>query len=368
MVNPLVSNNPECLKADPKAAYRQAGVDVDAGQQAVAIAQQAAKKTFTGRLPLLSGVGGFSAAFTLPTGFQEPVLLAGCDGVGTKLLLAHQLDCFDTVGIDLVAMNANDVLANGGQPLAFMDYVATGKLSPQQFSQLLNGIAEGCQAAGCQLIGGETAEMPGLYAPGHVDVAGFCLGIAEKAELYPRLNQLQPGDVVIGLASSGCHSNGYSLVRKLIADHNVDLSAVLPGSKENLTIGEALLAPTQIYVQPVHQVLEIFPNAVRSMAHITGGGFSENLPRALPDTMAVCLTPWPLNPLYQWLSELGSLDWETLTHTFNAGFGFCLVVEAASAQGVLEHFTKLDETLVPQIIGEVVAKTSEQPTVAWVNA
>lgn len=361
----LVNN---CNADDPKAAYRQAGVDVDAGQQAVSIAKQQAQRTVTGLLPVLSGVGGFSSGFTLPAGYQQPVLLAGCDGVGTKLLLAHQLNDFSTVGVDLVAMNANDVLANGGQPIAFMDYLATGALKAEQFEQLLTGVANGCVEAGCQLIGGETAEMPGLYAPGHVDLAGFCLGISEKTSLYPRLEYVQPGDAIIGLASSGCHSNGYSLIRKILSDNHIDLGQQLADKQTSgITIGQALLAPTKIYVDAVHQVISAFPDGVKSMAHITGGGFEENLPRSLPEHCGAALNVWPLSPLYQWLAEAGDLDWLTLTHTFNAGIGFTLTVDVNQAEAVIDKFNAISPELSAKVIGVVTeyVADSRAPKVIW---
>lgn len=350
-------------QVDPKAAYRAAGVNLEAGQAAVSIAKQAAHATKLPFLPMLSGVGSFSAAFQLPSGWNNPVLLTACDGVGTKLLLAHQLNRFDTVGIDLVAMNANDILANGGQPLVFMDYIATGQLETHQFEALLTSIALGCQQAGCQLIGGETAEMPGLYAPGHVDVAGFCMGLAEQDTLYPKMAKLSSGNIVIGLASSGCHSNGYSLIRKLLAEHQVDLSKILSNTSQS--VGEALLEPTKIYVKPVLEALKTHPDAIHAMAHITGGGFAENIPRVLPNHLAVELDSWALPPLYQWLAHTGKLDWDTLTHTFNAGIGFVLVVEAHQAHDICDTLKHLDESLSPQIIGEIIPKEANQPNVIW---
>ncbi len=348
-------------------AYQAAGVNLQAAAGVVGLAKQAAGQTTVADLPVLGGIGGFSGAFELPAGYTQPVILTACDGVGTKVLLAHQVGDFSTVGIDLVAMNANDLLANGGRPLVFMDYVAAGVLDLAQMEQVLGGVAAGCVQAGCQLIGGETAEMPGLYAKGHVDMAGFCLGVAEKANLYPKPQHVIPGDVVIGLASSGFHSNGYSLVRKVLAEHNVDVTRPLP--KASTTISQALLAPTKLYVKPVLKALQAHPSAVRAMAHITGGGFTENIPRVLPDGVAVALTPWALPPVYQWFNGLAKLGWAELATTFNAGIGYVLLVDKEAAPSVMETLAAEDPTLAPTVIGQVVAQPNAvaPPTVLWVD-
>lgn len=333
-------------------AYRQAGVDLKSAEAVVDIAKQAAFKT---KQPwLLGAIGGFSGAFEIPPGYQQPVLLCGCDGVGTKLKLAFQADRHDTVGIDLVAMSVNDILVNGGQPLVFLDYLATQKIQGEQLRQILSGIAEGCQQANCALIGGETAEMPGFYEPNEYDLAGFCVGVAEKDNLYPRKAQIQAGDVLIGLASNGLHSNGYSLVRKILfQDNAMDLQAFVPDLQAPLV--DVLLAPTRIYVQPVLKILEQHPQAVHAMVHVTGGGFYDNIPRVLTPSVSAQINAgsWPIPPIFQYVQQLGNLSNETLWHTFNCGIGYILVVAADQAEAVLESFRQTtDEQAF--IIGELI--------------
>ncbi|WP_373532703.1 phosphoribosylformylglycinamidine cyclo-ligase [Vampirovibrio sp.] len=318
-------------------AYRQAGVDLKSAEAVVDIARNAARQT---QKPwLLGGIGGFSGAFEIPAGYRQPVLLCGCDGVGTKLKLAFEANRHDTVGIDLVAMSVNDILVNGGQPLVFLDYLATQKIEGEQLAQVLSGIAQGCEQADCALIGGETAEMPGFYAPGEYDLAGFCVGVAEKENLYPRKANIGPGNVLIGLASNGLHSNGYSLVRKILfSDHQQDLNAFIP--ELNAVLADVLLAPTRIYVKPVLKILEKHPQAVQAMVHVTGGGFYDNIPRVLTPAVSaeIDASSWPLPPIFAYLQTLGALSDETLWHTFNCGIGYILVVAADQAQAVLDSF------------------------------
>lgn len=319
-------------------AYRQAGVDLKHAEAVVDIARAAAESTRTGNL--LGGIGGFSGAFEIPPGYNRPVLLAACDGVGTKLKLAFAANRHDTVGVDLVAMSVNDILVNGGQPLVFLDYLATDKIRPDEMAQVLTGIAEGCRQAGCALIGGETAEMPGFYTANEYDLAGFCVGVAEKDDLYPKREQIQAGDVLIGLASSGLHSNGYSLVRKvLLQDAGLSLEAPLP-EFSGATLADILLTPTRIYVKPVLQLLKALPTAVHAMVHVTGGGFYDNIPRVLtPEISAeINSSAWTLPPVFQVLQGLGNLSNESLWHTFNCGIGYILAVDAAQADAVLAFF------------------------------
>ena len=325
-------------------AYRQAGVALKSAEAVVDIARDAAKRT---AMPwLLGGIGGFSGAFEIPGGYRQPVLLCACDGVGTKLKLAFEADQHDTVGIDLVAMSVNDILVNGGQPLVFLDYLATQQIQGEQLAQVLSGIAEGCRQSGCALIGGETAEMPGFYAPNEYDFAGFCVGVAEKAQLYPRKDQLKAGDVLIGLKSAGLHSNGYSLVRKILfADHQLDLNVHVPELGGRLA--DALLTPTRIYVSSVLKALKAFPNAVHAMVHVTGGGFYDNIPRVLGPGLSCELdaSRWEMPPVFRYLQQLGSLSNETMWHTFNCGIGYILAVSKEEASAVLEFFnTHTDET------------------------
>lgn len=323
-------------------AYRQAGVDLKSAEAVVEIAGKAASRT---QKPwLLGGIGGFSGAFEIPAGYRQPVLLCGCDGVGTKLKLAFEANRHDTVGIDLVAMSVNDILVNGGQPLVFLDYLATQKIQGEQLTQVLAGIATGCEQADCALIGGETAEMPGFYQPGEYDLAGFCVGVAEKENLYPRKTKIKAGDVLIGLGSNGLHSNGYSLVRKILfADHALDLQAFIP--ELNATLADTLLTPTRIYVKPVLALLKALPQAVHAMVHVTGGGFYDNIPRVLtPDVSAeIQAGTWEAPPIFAYLQKLGNLSNETLWHTFNSGIGYILAVDATFAQDVLDFFNQQTE-------------------------
>jgi phosphoribosylformylglycinamidine cyclo-ligase len=329
--------------------YREAGVDVEAGRAFVEKIRHLVESTH--RPEVLGGIGGFSGFFELPAGYRQPVLVSGTDGVGTKLKLAQQLNRHDTVGIDLVAMCVNDVLTSGAEPLFFLDYLATGKLEAEQLADVVKGIARGCQEAGCALQGGETAEMPGFYGPGEYDLAGFCVGVAEKSELLDG-SRVAVGDVAIGLASSGVHSNGFSLVRKIVSDRGWNWS----DRPEELgtSLGEILLTPTRIYVKPIlearRQGIEI-----RAMAHITGGGLPENLPRCLPEDKAIAIDPasWSVPPIFQWLARTGGVALPEMFDTFNMGIGFVLVVSASQQEEALQWFTS--QGIEARAIGEVIA-------------
>lgn len=334
--------------------YREAGVDVEAGRAFVDRIRQMVNST--ARPEVLGGLGGFSGLFQLPSGYQEPVLVSGTDGVGTKLKLAQVLNRHNTVGIDLVAMCVNDVLTCGAEPLFFLDYLATGKLNSDQLEQVVAGIVEGCRLAGCALLGGETAEMPGFYQPGEYDLAGFCVGIAEKSRLLNGA-QVQIGDVAIGLASSGVHSNGFSLVRKIVSDRGYDWSD-RPDLLSNKSLGEVLLTPTQIYVKPVLAALKQGLD-IHAMAHITGGGLPENLPRCLGSGQAVKVNPnsWKVLPIFEWLASEGNVNPAAMFNTFNMGIGFVVLVNPNQVTETLQHFES--QNIPCYVIGEVISGNGE---------
>ncbi len=305
-------------------SYKDAGVDIDAGDALVERIKPLAKKTM--REGVLSGLGGFGALFEVPKRYKEPVLVSGTDGVGTKLRLAFEWDMHDTVGIDLVAMSVNDVLVQGAEPLFFLDYFACGKLDVDTAAAVVGGIAEGCAQAGCALIGGETAEMPGMYPPGEYDLAGFCVGAVEKSKILNG-RDVAEGDVVLGIASSGVHSNGFSLVRKCIERAGDALPATLDGQP----FRQAVMAPTRIYVKNLLAALEKHP--IKALAHITGGGLLENIPRVLPDGLAAHLRKgsWPQSELFAWLQQTAGIDDTEMNRTFNNGIGMVLVIAADQA-------------------------------------
>ena len=338
-------------KDTPSLSYRDAGVDIDVGNALVERIKPLAEATF--RPGVVTGLGGFGALFELPLDrFRRPVLVSGTDGVGTKLKLALELGRHDTVGIDLVAMCANDILVAGAEPLFFLDYYATGRLDLEVATSVVAGIAMGCELAGCALSGGETAEMPGMYAEGDYDLAGFCVGIAEKDELLTP-ERVQPGDALIGLASSGPHSNGYSLIRKILEVSGADLEESLDDS----TLGERLLAPTRIYVKPLLALLRELP--VHAMAHITGGGLPENLPRALPDDTAavIDLNSWKRPAVFDWLQSKGGIADAEMLRTFNCGVGMVVCVCGADAGRACDLLARSGEHAWP--IGRIGA--SEGP-------
>ena len=324
--------------AAPGLSYRAAGVDIDAGNALVERIKPLAAATF--RPGVLTGLGGFGALYELPLHrYRQPVLVSGTDGVGTKLKLAIELGRHDTIGIDLVAMCANDILVAGAEPLFFLDYYATGHLELEVATAVVAGIARGCELAGCALTGGETAEMPGMYASGDYDLAGFCVGIADKEQLLIP-ERVQPGDVLLALASSGPHSNGYSLIRKILEVSGADLGQELEG----LSLGERLLAPTRIYVKPVLALMRELP--VHGMAHITGGGLTENLPRVLPEgTRAVIdLDSWRLPAIFAWLQAQGGVADAEMRRTFNCGVGLVLCVPAEVADRACQRLNELGES------------------------
>jgi phosphoribosylformylglycinamidine cyclo-ligase len=313
-------------------SYKDAGVDIDAGDALVDRIKPLAKKTM--REGVLAGIGGFGALFEVPKRYKEPVLVSGTDGVGTKLKLAFEWNMHDTVGIDLVAMSVNDVLVQGAEPLFFLDYFACGKLDVDTAAAVVGGIARGCELSGCALIGGETAEMPGMYPAGEYDLAGFAVGAVEKSLILTG-KDVKPGDVVLGLASSGVHSNGFSLVRKVIERAGTDLPATLDGQP----FRQAVMAPTRLYVKPVLAALAKHPasagraKGIKALAHITGGGLLENIPRVLPEGMAAHLKKgsWPRTELFAWLQKVAGIDDIEMNRTFNNGIGMVVVVDAAEA-------------------------------------
>jgi phosphoribosylformylglycinamidine cyclo-ligase len=338
-------------------SYRDAGVDIDAGDALVENIKPYARKTW--RDGVLAGVGGFGALFQLARGYHEPVLVAGTDGVGTKLKLAFELNRHDSIGIDLVAMSVNDVLTQGAEPLFFLDYYACGKLDVTTATEVIKGIAAGCAQAGCALIGGETAEMPGMYATGEYDLAGFAVGIVEKSRIIDG-SAIVEGDAVLGLASSGAHSNGYSLIRKIITVKDVDLSSRFHGRP----LSEVILEPTRIYVKPVLKLLKSV--AVKGLAHITGGGLVENVPRILPDTLAARIerSAWSVHPLFQWLAEQGNVADEELYRVFNCGIGMVVVVGPADELAAVNILQAEGETVWR--IGRIVRRENDGPQVVLV--
>ncbi len=333
--------------------YRQAGVDIEAGRTFVEKIRDSVARTH--RLGVLGDLGGFGGCFELPTGYRQPVLVSGTDGVGTKLKIAQTANKHDTIGIDLVAMCVNDVLTSGAEPLFFLDYLATGKLEPDQLAEVVKGIADGCQMAGCALLGGETAEMPGFYGVGEYDAAGFCVAIAEKSEMLNG-TQVNIGDVVIGLASSGIHSNGYSLVRKIIESKGYNWSDKLKISPEteDLTLAEVFLTPTQIYVKPVLAALKA-NLGIHGLAHITGGGLPENLPRCLGNDQSVQISSnsWQIPAIFQWLATQGEVAELDMFNTFNMGIGMAVVVDPAKVDEAIAWFQA--QGLQGDRIGEVIA-------------
>ncbi len=324
-------------------SYKDAGVDIDAGDALVDRIKPLAKRTL--RDGVLAGIGGFGALFEVPKRFREPVLVSGTDGVGTKLKLAFALGKHDTVGIDLVAMSVNDILVQGAEPLFFLDYFACGKLDVETAAQVIGGVAKGCELAHCALIGGETAEMPDMYPAGEYDLAGFAVGVVEKSKIIDG-RSIQSGDVILGLASSGAHSNGYSLVRKIIERACGSLtSARLNDSFDGRTLAEALMAPTRIYVRSVLEVLGKV--TLKGLAHITGGGLVENVPRILADDVQAVLykDTWQPPKIFSWLSEHGHVAEAEMHRVFNCGIGMVLVVAAHDADAAVNAFRAAGETI-----------------------
>jgi phosphoribosylformylglycinamidine cyclo-ligase len=314
-------------------SYRSAGVDIDAGDALIEAIKPYARRTL--RPEVLTGIGGFGAQVEISKKYREPVLVAGTDGVGTKLKLAFHLNRHDTVGIDLVAMSVNDVLVQGAEPLFFLDYFACGKLDLASATDVIKGVARGCELAGCALIGGETAEMPGMYPAGEYDLAGFAVGVVEKSAVIDG-SAIVPGDAVLGLASSGAHSNGYSLIRAIIERAQPDLQADFHGR----TLANALLEPTRIYVKPLLALMRAIK--VKGLAHITGGGLVENIPRVLPQGMSAVLmkSSWPMPPLFDWLQRHGGVADAEMHRVFNCGIGMAIIVaeaDVATAERMLSE-------------------------------
>jgi phosphoribosylformylglycinamidine cyclo-ligase len=324
--------------------YAEAGVDIDAGNRLVELIKPLVRAT--ARPGADAEIGGFGGLFDLKqAGFSDPVLVAATDGVGTKVKIAIESGRHDTIGIDLVAMSVNDLVVQGAEPLFFLDYFACGKLAPEVGAAVVAGIAEGCRLSGCALIGGETAEMPGLYRPGDYDLAGFAVGAAERGRLLPR-RDIAPGDAVIGLASSGVHSNGFSLVREVVAQSGLEWQAPAPFAPEQ-TLAEALLTPTRIYVKPVLAAVRE-TGAVKALAHITGGGFPDNIPRVLPKALGfeLELARVPVPPIFKWLAASGGIAEAEMLRTFNCGIGMVAVVNARDAEAITAAFTRAGETAV----------------------
>jgi len=325
---------------------------MDAGDQLVENIKHFASRTL--RDGVLAGVGGFGALFEVPKSYREPVLVSGTDGVGTKLKLAFLLNRHDTIGIDLVAMSVNDILVQGAEPLFFLDYFACGKLAVDTATQVVKGIAAGCEQAGCALIGGETAEMPGMYAAGEYDLAGFAVGVVEKSGIIDGTG-IVAGDVVLGLASSGAHSNGYSLIRKIVDISGADLSSDFDGR----TLGEALLAPTRIYVRPVLAAMRTV--RIKGLAHITGGGLVENVPRVLPSNVKAVLakSAWPRPQLFGWLQRSGNVAEAEMHRVFNCGIGMVVIVAAEDAGRAQQALEREGESVF--CIGEIRARAGDEP-------
>ena len=336
-------------------SYKDAGVDIDAGDALVERIKPLAKRTM--RDGVLAGIGGFGALFEVPKRYREPVLVSGTDGVGTKLKLAFEWNMHDTVGIDLVAMSVNDVLVQGAEPLFFLDYFACGKLDVDTAAAVIGGIAKGCELSGCALIGGETAEMPGMYPAGEYDLAGFAVGAVEKSKILTG-KDVKPGDVVLGLASSGVHSNGFSLVRKCIERAGAGAPPTLDGQP----FRQALMAPTRLYVRSVLAALALHDastgsgQGIKALAHITGGGLLENIPRVLPDGAAAVLKKgsWPQTELFAWLQQTAGIDDHEMNRTFNNGIGMVVVVDAANAAAAARTLRDGGETVYE--IGSIAAR------------
>lgn len=338
---------------EKKLTYRDAGVDIDAGNLSVKLIKDSVKATY--RPEVLGDLGGFGGLFAMSTKYKEPVLVSGTDGVGTKLRLAFILDKHDTIGQDAVAMCVNDILVQGAEPLFFLDYLAVGKLEPEQVADVVKGVANACKESGCALIGGETAEMAGFYAEGEYDIAGFAVGAVEKSKIITS-EKVKAGDVILGLPSSGVHSNGYSLVRKIVFD--------VKGFKGDeyidelgKTIGEELLTPTRLYPKSCLPLIEKFD--IHGMVHVTGGGYYENIPRALPEDMGaeIDAASWPVPPIFNLLKEWGNVDWHEMYRTFNMGIGMIIIASADEAEKIEADLQARNEAVYE--IGKVTQGSHE---------
>ena len=344
----------------PTLSYKDAGVDIDAGNALVDRIKGVARRTT--RPEVLGGLGGFGALCQLPAGYREPVLVSGTDGVGTKLRLAMDLGRHDTIGIDLVAMCVNDLVVAGAEPLLFLDYYATGRLDVDIAADVVTGIGEGCEQAGCALVGGETAEMPGMYVGSDYDLAGFCVGVVEKSDILDG-SRVAEGDVLLGIASSGPHSNGYSLIRKILEVNGADLDTVIDG----VALSDALMAPTRIYVKPLLSLIRDSGVPVHALSHITGGGLTENLPRVLPETLAarIDVASWKRPAVFDWLQEQGNVDEREMHRVLNCGIGMVVVVPADRADQARDHLRSQGE--VVNRIGEIIARQGEEEPIRMEN-
>ncbi|BBI50788.1 phosphoribosylformylglycinamidine cyclo-ligase [Vreelandella olivaria] len=338
--------------ATPSLSYKDAGVDIDAGNALVDRIKHVAKRTT--RPEVMGGLGGFGALCEIPAGYRQPVLVSGTDGVGTKLRLAMDLGKHDTIGIDLVAMCVNDLIVAGAEPLLFLDYYATGKLDVDIAADVVTGIGAGCELAGCALVGGETAEMPGMYEGSDYDLAGFCVGVVEKADILDG-SKVAEGDVILGLASSGPHSNGYSLIRKILEVSNASLETNIDGK----TLGDALMAPTRIYVKSLLSLMRGSEIAVHALSHITGGGLLENIPRVLPDNLAahIDIASWQRPAVFDWLQANGIVNETEMHRVLNCGIGMVVVVPQHQAEQAVAHLQAEGETVYR--LGQIVARQGD---------
>ncbi|WP_404377546.1 phosphoribosylformylglycinamidine cyclo-ligase [Vreelandella aquamarina] len=339
-------------QATPSLSYKDAGVDIDAGNALVDRIKHVAKRT--SRPEVMGGLGGFGALCELPAGYKQPVLVSGTDGVGTKLRLAMDLGKHDTIGIDLVAMCVNDLIVAGAEPLLFLDYYATGKLDVDIAADVVTGIGAGCELAGCALVGGETAEMPGMYEGNDYDLAGFCVGVVEKSEILDG-SKVAEGDILLGLASSGPHSNGYSLIRKILEVSSASLEETVDGKP----LGDALMAPTRIYVKSLLSMMRDTDIPVHALSHITGGGLLENIPRVLPDALAahIDLSSWQRPEVFNWLQAKGNVNETEMHRVLNCGIGMVVVVPAAQAANAKAHLEAQGETVYQ--IGRIIQRQEE---------
>ena len=344
--------------ANEKLSYKGAGVDIDAGEELVKNIKPLAAKTK--RDGLVGGIGGFGALFEIPKHFKQPILVTGTDGVGTKLRLALDIERHNTIGIDLVAMSVNDILVQGAEPLFFLDYFSCGKLDVERATEVVSGIAKGCELSGCALIGGETAEMPGMYAGEEYDLAGFAVGAVEKTKIITG-EHISTGDALLGLGSSGAHSNGYSLIRKILTKSNAKLDQKLA----DRTLGELLIEPTRIYVGSILNALKT--EQIKGLAHITGGGIIENIPRILPEHLAaeVNLKSWPRSELFQWIQENGNVDDEEMLRVFNCGIGMVVVCAAEQSQALGQILESTGETVFH--IGTIVKRKGTEHQTRLIN-
>ena len=336
--------------------YRDSGVDIDTGNALIDRIKPHTKRTT--RPEVMGGLGGFGGLMSIPEGYKQPILVSGTDGVGTKLKLAIDAKIYDTIGIDLVAMCVNDIIVTGAEPLFFLDYYATAELDNDIAEDVIKGIADGCVESGCALIGGETAEMPGMYAQGDFDLAGFSVGVVEKSEILDPAN-VKAGQVLLGLASSGPHSNGYSLIRKVIEVSGASLSDEFNGT----TLGKALLAPTTLYVKPILAALK--KHTIHAIAHITGGGLTENLPRVMPKNSKgiINVESWSCNPVFEWLQEQGNIEDQEMLRTFNCGIGMVLVIDKADIDVIQTTFNNFG--IENSVIGSIETSEKIEPHIEY---